>query len=211
MPLAHEPPGITLGRMHGGLLARIRWRRRGAWMWPLFLPLTVLDGVIGSSLPPAGDTWNFAGALIFAAFANLVAIVVLAAPLQFGLRRARTDLPKVVANDYAGRTMMSVITAALLVAGLVHHANVQSDQRALADAIKRAQAFIGDRAPPDFQSNVAHISTFTIETGSVYRMCVPNIEHTRFYCVVVHELQPFAQSVRADGSESNAILDAGAN
>jgi hypothetical protein len=180
-------------------------------MWPLFLPLTVLDGVIGSALPPAGDGWNLAGALVFAAFANLVAIVVLAAPLQLGLRRARHDLPKVVAGDYAGRAMMGAFTTALLVAGLVHHANVQSDRRAMADAIKRAQAFIGTRASPDFQGNVAHISTFTIEDGSVYRMCVPNIERSHLYCVVVHERQPFAQSVRPDGSESNATLDAGVN
>lgn len=180
-------------------------------MWPLFLPLTVLDGVIGTSLPPAGDGWNFAGAVVFAAFVNLVAIVVLAVPVEFGLRRVRRDLPKVVAGDYAGRAMMSAISVALLLAGLAHRSGVQSDQRAMSDAIKRAQAFIGDRAPPAFQGNVDHISTFTIEDGSIYRMCVPNIQRTRRYCVVVHEQQPFAQSVRVDGSESNAILDAGAN
>jgi hypothetical protein len=42
-------------------------------------------------------------------------------------------------------------------------------------------------------------------------MCVPNLGDSRDYCVVVHELLPFASSVRPDGSEPNAILDAGAN
>jgi hypothetical protein len=88
---------------------------------------------------------------------------------------------------------------------------VQSDQRAIADAITRAQAYIGDHAPAPFQGNVEHISTFAIQAGSVYRMCVPNLGGTRDYCVVVHELLPFALSVRPDGSEPNAILDAGAN
>ena len=201
----------TLRRMEVGWLARIRWRRRGAWMWPLFLPLTILDGVVGSSLPPAGDGWNFAGATLFGAFVNLLAIVALSVPVRFIVRSVRRDLPKVVSSDYAGTITMIALTAMLLVAGLAHRGRVQSDQRAIADAIKRAQAYIGDHAPVQFEGNVEHISTFTIQDGSVYRMCVPNLGGSRDYCVVVHELLPFAQSVRPDGSEPNAILDAGAS
>jgi hypothetical protein len=180
-------------------------------MWPLFAPLTILDGVIGSSLPPTGDGWNFAGAALFGAFVNLIAIVVLSIPLRLGLRFVRPDLPKVVATDYAGLSTMCALTAVLLAAGIAHRTHVQTDQRAMADAIKRAQAYIGDHAPTEYEGNVARISTFTIQDGSVYRMCVPNLAATHEYCVVVHEQQPFAQSVRPDGSESNAILDAGAN
>lgn len=180
-------------------------------MWPLFVPLAIVDGVIGSSLPPSGNSWNFAGAALFGAFVNLIAIVVLSVPLRLGLRFVRPDLPKVVATDYAGLSTMCVLTVVLLAAGIAHRAHVQTDQRAMADAIKRAQAYIGDHAPTEFEANVTHISTFTIQEGSVYRMCVPNLAGSRQYCVVVHEQQPFAQSVRPDGSESNAILDAGAN
>jgi hypothetical protein len=197
--------------MEGGWLARIRWRRRGAWMWPLFLPLSVLDGVIGTSLPPAGDGWNFVGATLFGVFINLMAIVVLSVPLRFGLRLVRRDLPKVVATDYAGTFTMGAIAAVLLVAGVAHQARVQSDQRAMADAIKRAQAYIGAHAPTEFEANVAHVSTYTIQDGSVYRMCVPNLAGTRNYCVAVRESRPFASSVRPAGSESNAILGAGTN
>jgi hypothetical protein len=180
-------------------------------MWPLFLPLTVLDGVIGTSLPPAGDGWNFVGAMLFGAFVNLLAIVVLSVPVRVALRSVRRDVPKIVAGDYAGTVTMSAVSVVLLIAGLVHRGRVQSDQRSMADAIKRAQAYIGAHAPVQFEGNVEHISTFTIEAGSVYRMCVPSLGGSRDYCVVVHELLPFDASVRPDGSEPNAILDAGAN
>jgi hypothetical protein len=195
----------------GGWLARIRWRHRGAWMWPLFVPLTIVDGVIGHALPPVGDGWNLIGAVLFGGFLNLTAIVALSVPLRAGLSYLRPDLPRMVAGNYAGLSTMCALTVGLLVVGIANNAPIQTDQRAMADAIKRAQAYIGGHAPTAFEGNVEHISTFTIQGGSIYRMCVPNLAATHDYCVIVHERQPFAQSVRPDGSESNAILDAGAN
>jgi hypothetical protein len=192
-------------------LARIRWRRRGAWMWPSFIALTVLDGLIGSALPPSGEGWNFVGAALFGCFANLVAIVALSVPLRFAIRRVRPDLPKVVAMDYAGTTVMAAISAVLLAAGIVHRPQTQADQRVMADAIVRAQAFIGDRAPARFRRNVEYVNTFTIQAGSIYRMCVPSIDRAQTYCVIVRTKLPLARSVIFDGYESNAVFGAGVN
>ena len=88
--------------------------------------------------------------------ANLFAIVVLAAPVTLGLRRARPDLPKVVARDYSGTAAMCAITAVLLITGLVNRAHVQSDHNAMTDAIKRAQAYVGDRAPDQFKRDLGN-------------------------------------------------------
>ena len=33
---------------------RVRWRLRGAWMWPTFVALTLLDGLVLHLLPPVG-------------------------------------------------------------------------------------------------------------------------------------------------------------
>lgn len=180
-------------------------------MWPSFIGLTALDAVIGASWPPAGDGWDVIGAGLFAGFANLAAIVALSVPLKHLIRRRRPDLPKMVAGDYAGTTMMGAITVALLVAGLIHQSAVQSDERAMADAIARAQAYIGDRAPAQFRGNVRYVNTYVIQSGSLYRICVPSIVGDQLYCVVVHERLPFAQSVRPSGSEPNSVLGAGSN
>ena len=49
-------------------LRRMRWRRRGAWMWPSFVALTLADAVIGRLLPPSGDSQTVLGAGLVAAF-----------------------------------------------------------------------------------------------------------------------------------------------
>jgi hypothetical protein len=195
--------------MDGGRLARLRWRRRGAWMWPAFVGLTVLDAVIGSSLPPTGDGWNAVGAGVFAAVANLIGIVLLSVPLRIGLRRRRPDLPKVVAGDYAGTTTMAAISALLLALGALHHSSVEHDRARTSDAIKRAQAYIGARAPARFRRNVQYVSTFTIQAGSIYRVCVPSADGRQSYCVIVRDDLPFARSVRPDGGEPNSLFGQG--
>jgi hypothetical protein len=195
--------------MDGVWLARARWRRRGAWMWPTFVTLTVLDGVIGSRLPPTGEGWNGVGAGLVCCFINLFVIAVLAPIVGWLLRRIRGDLPPVVAKDYAGTTMIVAVTAVLLVVGLIHHATVRRDRAAMADAISRAQAYIGDRAPAEFRGHLAVVDTLTIEAGRVYRLCVPSSRRPREYCVIVRTGLPFARSVSFDGYEPNALFGVG--
>jgi hypothetical protein len=197
--------------MDGAWLARARWRRRGAWMWPMFAVLIVVDGLIGSTWPPSGESWNGVGAALLACFLNLFAIVVVSVPVSLIVRRVRPDLPKIVARDYAATIVMLCITAIFLTAGLAHHARVMSDRRAMTDAISRAQAFIGDRAPAEFRRNLSQVDTFTIEPGRVYRTCVPNRAATREYCVIVRTALPFAESVRFDGYEPNSVFAQGVN
>src|ERR1700745_904485 len=112
--------------MDGGWLTRLRWRRRGAWMWPFFLARTFADAVIGHQWPPSGDSWNPVGAGLVGCFLNLLAIVVLSVPLRCAVRRLRPALPVVVAKDYAGTTVMVVISALLLTAGLLHQPLVKA-------------------------------------------------------------------------------------
>jgi hypothetical protein len=196
--------------MEGAWLARARWRRRGAWLWPTFLSLTVADAVIGHLLPPAGETQTVLGAALIGLFLNLIAVVLLSVPLGALLRRVRPDLPKIVARDYGGTAAIAAAAAALLIAGLAHRASILAHHRAMEDAISRAQAFIGDHAPAEFRRNVQFVSTVVIEPGSMYRTCVPSAsDPRRTYCVIVKTHLPLAQSVSFDGYESNAVFSQG--
>lgn len=76
------------------------------------------------------------------------------------------------------------------------------------DAIGRAQAWIGDRAPAEFRRNVQFVNAFAIDAG-IYRICVPSAGGTRSYCVIVKESLPFQRSVSFAGTESNAVFAAG--
>lgn len=195
--------------MEGAWLHRMRWRRRGAWMWPAFVIAALLDGLIGHWLPPSGETQTVLAAALAGCVLNLIAVVLLSRPGGAVLRRLRPDLPRVIARDYAGTVAISVISAALLVAGLAHRPTVLANRNARGEAIKRAQAWIGARAPDEFRRNVQFVSTFAIEAGSMYRVCVLSATGPRTYCVVVKTKMPFGSGVRFDGYESNAEFSAG--
>jgi hypothetical protein len=193
----------------GAWLARLRWRRRGAWLWPAFAALTIVDGVVGHALPPTGDTQAFLGALLVACVLNLIAVLILSRPLGGLLRRYRKDLPKVVARDYGGRAAILLVAVAILAAGLLHRPTILQHRRAMQDAISRAQAWIGDRAPAEFRRNLEYVSTFTIEPGRIYRTCVPSDRRARTYCVIVNTQLPLATSVKFAGYEPNSVFSEG--
>jgi hypothetical protein len=195
--------------MDGGWFVRLQWRRRGAWLWPAFVTMTVVDAILGHALPPAGDSQSLAAAAIGALVVNLLGVLLLSRPLGMLLRRGRPDLPSVVARNYAGTSVVLAISVAFAAAGLVHHDTVVSNQNALRDATVRAQAWIGARAPDEFRRQVGHLDTFTIQAGSVYRTCVPSVDGTRTYCVIVKTYLPFARSVSFDGYEPNSVFAEG--
>jgi hypothetical protein len=196
--------------MDGAWLARMRWRRRGAWLWPMFAAALVADALIGHAFPPAGESQTPLAALLVGAVLSLIAMVLLRAPLGALIKRRRQDLPRIVARDYAGTAAIAFVTVALLVAGLAHRPTIVAHRKAMNDAITRAQAYIGDRAPAEFRRNLENVSTFAIEPGRIYRTCVPSPLTRRNYCVVVKMAMPFEQSVSFDGYESNAEFAAGA-
>jgi hypothetical protein len=190
-------------------LVRLRWRRAGAWLWPSFVVFTIADAVIGHALPPAGSTESLVAAALLALVLNLLGVLFLSRPLGWGLRRVRPDLPGVVARDYGGTIVVLALTATLLLAGLVHRPAIDASNRVMQDAIARAQAWIGTRAPDEFRRNLQVVSLITIQAGTIYRACVPNVENTKSYCVVVDRSKPLDQSVTFSGYEPNATLASG--
>jgi hypothetical protein len=148
-------------------------------------------------------------AALLACALNLIGVVLLSRPLAVLVRRIRPDLPVVVAPDYAGTGVVVAVATALLVAGIAHRPTVLAHRQAMRDAIARAQAWIGDRAPAPFRRNVAHVNAYAIEPGSIYRSCVVS-GGSRSYCVIVNTHMPFARSVSFAGYEPNSVFARGA-
>ena len=119
-------------------------------------------------------------------------------------------MPKIVANDYGGAFAVLTISAVLLLAGLVHQRSIDQHEQAKQDAITRAQAWIGARAPDEFRRDMSIVDVYAIEPGSIYRVCMPSAVRRRTYCVVVRTHMPFPESVRFAGYEPNAVFAAGA-
>ena len=197
--------------MDSAWVVRARWRRRGAWLWPAFAILTVADGVVGHLLPVAGVTQSWAAGAVAGLCLNVVGVILLSRPLGVLIRRLRPDLPRVVARNYAGTAVVVAVFVGFACAGLVHRQSVIADRSAMREAVARAQAWIGDHAPSQFRRHLGLVDTFAMQTGSLYRSCVPGLVtgQARAFCVVVNLNAPFANSVRFAGSEPNYLFGQG--
>jgi hypothetical protein len=177
----------------------------------MFVAAIAADAVLEHIRPPAGNAESIASAALVGLVLNLLAVLLLARPVGALIRRFRPDMPWVVARNYAGTSVVVVVSAALLIAGLVHHSSIVANQNTLRDATVRAQAWIGTWAPAAFRRNANLPDTLTIQAGSIYRTCVPGQDFRRTYCVIVKTNLPFAQSVTPDGSTPNTVFAEGVN
>jgi hypothetical protein len=147
---------------------RLRWRMRGAWQWPVFAALTVVDALLIARLPFQGDGPDAIGAVLVAGFANLLVVAVLAPLAGLLVRRWwRPDLPRMIARDYAGTALLGLMTVVLVTGGLIHRAGLQREHRARAAAIAAVHAYVRTQAPA-FHGALDMVR----EETDLYRVCV---------------------------------------
>jgi hypothetical protein len=163
---------------------RLRWRLRGAWQWPAFVVLTLLDGVLLAELPFYADgAGGVLPGVLLAGFLNLFAIAVLAPAAGRILRRRRPDLPRPVAANYAGTALLTAITALLLAGGLLHRpavADQEQDERAVVAGV---HAYVLNHAP-QYAGGLDAIDAVLI-VPEEYRACVPGADPARWLCLIV--------------------------
>jgi 4-amino-4-deoxy-L-arabinose transferase-like glycosyltransferase len=163
---------------------RLRWRLRGAWQWPAFMALTLVDAVLLVLLPPydGAPEHLFPGALL-AGFANLLVVVVLAPPLGRLLRRRRPDLPRLVASNYAGAAVVTAITVVLVAGGLAHRSAVRAEdgrEQAVAAAM---HSFVVEQAP-QYRDSLGAIDAIRLD-DDYYRACIPGDDARHWFCLFV--------------------------
>jgi hypothetical protein len=163
---------------------RLRWRLRGAWQWPAFVVLTLVDGVLLYKLPPWADgpPGVFPGVLL-AAFFNLVAVAVVAPFVGWLVRRRRPDLPRFIASDYAGTWLLVAITAAFLAGGLLHRSEAKAEERREAAVARAMHDYVVSEAP-QYAAGLQHIDTVKFEPDH-YRACIPGRDERHALCLFV--------------------------
>jgi hypothetical protein len=161
--------------------ARLRWRLRGARLWPTFALLTVLDGLLLHHHPIAGDrTGIFPGALL-AGFLNLAAVAVVAPLIS---RRLRGGRPREIADDRAGTIAIAAVTVALAIVGLAHAGSVDDANRAMSEQLAAARRFFAAQAPPEYRRNLHAIDTWK-QSDDLFRTCIPGADSDHALCVFV--------------------------
>jgi hypothetical protein len=187
--------------------SRLRWRTRGALLWPMF---GAADGGRRHHARAAADRgeqgMDLVPALLLAGFFNLLVVAVIGPLTAVLLRRRRPDLPRFVAQDYTGRIGLVAVTLALLAGGLVHRPQVGESRRDFAAQLVAAQHFLSSRAPAGFRENAAAATTLKLDED-LFRTCAPGPDPKRWFCVLVRtDTSPPGITVD-DSRESNASLN----
>lgn len=177
-------------------VSRLRWRMRGAWQWPCFALLTLIDGLLLHRLPPYGTgPSTFVAALLLAGFGNLFVVAVLAPLVGRRVRKRRGDLPRMIADNYAGTALILSAGAALLLAGLVHRPALAAERDDAAAAAARTHDYVVAEAPPEYRARLAEMDVMRL-TEDEFRSCVPGTDPRRWFCLFVSTDQRPAGATR---------------
>jgi hypothetical protein len=184
---------------------RLRWRLRGAWQWPTFAAFVVLDAASLHLLPVSGTGPSPAAALLLAGFLNLAAVGLFAPLAGRWLRRARPDLPRVVANDYAGTALVVSAGLTVVVLGLGHRPQMAAAEhsfRAQSDAVAK---YVLGHAPVGYRRNLGRANTWALD-DHLYRTCVPGPASTDAMCFYVDTSQSPPRLRRDPNPVPNSLI-----
>jgi hypothetical protein len=187
-------------------LRRLRWRLRGAWLWPTFAIVTVLEMPLLHWLPLSGERTGLVGALLLAACLNLIAVAVIGGLGGAALRRRRRDLPKVVADDYAGTAALALVAVVFVAVGLAHRPETVAEREAFGEQSLAVQRWLAANGGLFERAHAGAATTLRID-ADLYRTCVPTRQPRRWLCLVV-DTSASPPTVRPDPNhESNASMN----
>jgi hypothetical protein len=161
--------------------ARLRWRLRGARLWPAFALLTLLDGILLHHHPIAGDRTGVFPGVLLAGFLNLAAVAVIAPLIS---RRLRGERPREIADDRAGTIAIAAVTVVLAGIGLAHAGAVDDAKRAMSDQLAAARRYFAAQAPPEYRRNLGTVDTWK-QSDDLFRTCIPGADRDHALCVFV--------------------------
>jgi hypothetical protein len=172
---------------------RLRWRLRGAWMWPAYAVLTLLDAVILHELPPVSGGVDFIPALIVSSFCNLFLMGVVAPWLGRRLAKrepagAGNGVPLAVRTevlkDRTAAVLLGLATLGLIAAGLAAQPLIVAETKETERNAELVRDHVLREAPAEVQRNLDTANTIKLEDG-YFRTCVNYDDRTRAYCLFV--------------------------
>lgn len=181
---------------------RLKWRLRGAWMWPTFAILTIVEGVLLHEIPPTGFRIpDVVIGSILALFANIFLVGVIAPWLARRLiardrQGGRERFPPEIYLDRVATALLALGTVGVVAAGLANIRVSTAETDALKEAGDRAEAFVNAHADPEVKQRLNGANSARLG-DDFFRVCVPRIDARRQYCLFVDTRR---DSVRRDPS-----------
>ena len=200
--------------------SRLRWRLRGAWQWPAFAVLTVLDGLVLDRLPPqAPDRVNFIEGVLIATFANLVLVGALAPFLAKRLARRReaalagagapprsteaSRAEREVFQDRVATGLLAAGLAAALVSGIANRPAIVSETEDTEEVGRQLREYVARSGNEELHRNLETANTIRLSEG-YFRVCVARDDRRRFVCLFVDTKHDPPRLRRDPSAESNS-------
>jgi hypothetical protein len=197
--------------------SRLRWRLRGAWMWPAFVVATLVDGVVLHELPPLRFGFSEVGlsliaGILIATFGNLILVGAIAPWLARRLIKRQQAAPPVsrealreVTTDRVGTILLLVGFVGVLASGLASIPLITGETDDRNRAARSLVDYVQANAPGEIRRNQDRGAVETARLGDGYfRSCIPFDDRDRWYCVFI-DVNKRPAGVRKDPSaESNA-------
>jgi hypothetical protein len=200
----------------------MRWRLRGAWLWPAFVLFTLADGVLLHLLPPVrlgftreGMTLVFG--VIVATFANLL-LVGAVAPW---LARRLAERPEATAAgtlgtvphpvrrelvlDRVGTALLAAGLIGVLAAGLGSREVVVADTKATETNAKLVRDYVQQSGNAELRRNLESANTAKLKDG-YFRTCIARDDRRRFFCVFVDTNRKPPRLVKDPSAEPNPYV-----
>jgi hypothetical protein len=171
---------------------RLRWRLRGAWQWPAYAVLTLLDALILHELPPIRTGVDLIPALIVSSFVNLF-LMGAVAPFLAKRLAARPQVTgngiplsvrQEVLKDRAAAVLIVIATLGLVAAGLAARPLVVAETDDRERQTELLRGYVAAEAPPEIQRNADIANTIRLEEG-YFRSCINYDDRTRVWCVFI--------------------------
>jgi hypothetical protein len=172
--------------------ARVRWRLRGAWMWPSFVAITLLDGILLHALPPVRTGIDLIPAVLLATFGNLVLIGALGPWLARRVWKRRPAAPPgappkaglEVLSDRIGTGLLVASVFGVLAAGLAARPTVIAETDAKEEAARAIHAHIQESGDAELIRNEETAHAARLADG-IFRICVARDDRETFTCFIV--------------------------
>jgi hypothetical protein len=192
--------------------ARVRWRLRGAWMWPSFVAITLLDGFLLHRLPPVRTGIDVIPAVLLATFGNLVLIGAIGPWLARRLWKRRPAAepdapPKAqleVLTDRIGTGLLVASVFGVLAAGLAARPTVIAETDAKEEAARAIHAYVQQSGDPELLRNEETAHAARLADG-LFRICIARDDRERFACFIVDTNEDPTRIDRDASAEPNEI------
>ena len=201
--------------------SRLRWRLRGAWQWPAFAVITVLDGVLLELLPPFGvRRMDLILGLLIATFGNLFLVGAVAPFLTRRLAQRRDqaladaggpgrapavppETAREVLQDRVGTALLAAGVVAVLVSGLANRPLTVSETEATEEVGRQLRAYVARSGSEELRRNLDTANTRRLDDG-FFRVCVARDDRRRHVCLFVDTNKDPTEVRRDPDASSNA-------